>query len=183
MATIISHSIAALALGKAFASKRQPPRFWLLTALCSVLPDLDVISFAFGIRYSEMMGHRGITHSLPFALALGVLVALLFLDNAKLFTARWWLLVCYFFAVTASHAVLDALTDGGLGVALFAPFSNERYFFPWRPIEVSPIGLEPFLSERGSSVILSEIKWIWIPSGLVAAAAIFIRWFRSRTKL
>lgn len=93
MATIISHSIAALALGKAFAPRNPSLKFWFLTALCPVLPDLDVIGFAFGIRYSEMLGHRGITHSLPFALALGILVALLFRDSEKVFSARWWLLV------------------------------------------------------------------------------------------
>lgn len=44
------------------------------------------------------------------------------------------------FAATASHALLDMLTDGGLGVALFVPVSNARLFFPVRPIAVSPIG-------------------------------------------
>ncbi len=175
MATIISHSIAALALGKAFAPNRPPLKFWLLTVTCSVLPDFDVISFVFGIRYSDMLGHRGITHSLLFALVVGALVGSLFFDEIDALSRKWWLLASYFFVATASHAVLDAMTDGGLGVAFFAPFSNERYFSPWRPIEVSPIGLEPFLSERGLTVIVSEIKWVWIPSALVAAAATLIR--------
>ena len=39
----------------------------------------------------------------------------------------------------ASHGVLDALTDGGPGVAFLAPFDDTRYFFPWRPIRVSPL--------------------------------------------
>ena len=43
----------------------------------------------------------------------------------------------FLFLCTMSHALLDALTDGGLGVAFFSPFSNERYFFPWTPIRVS----------------------------------------------
>jgi hypothetical protein len=50
------------------------------------------------------------------------------------------------------------MTDGGLGVAFFAPFHNERYFFPWRPIAVSPIGMG-FFSERGLEVIISELHW------------------------
>ena len=133
----------------------------------AAFPDVDVIGFRFGIQYGDMLGHRGLTHSLAFAFILGCLVALLAFREVKIFSLDWWKLAIYFFVVTASHGVLDALTNGGLGVAFFAPFSNERYFFPWRPIEVSPIGLRPFLSYRGLLVILSEIAWIWIPSVLL----------------
>ena len=48
-------------------------------------------------------------------------------------------------ALLASHALLDTLTDGGLGAALLWPFNFTRYFAPWRPIPVAPIGLD-FLS-------------------------------------
>jgi inner membrane protein len=175
MATIISHSIAALAVGKAFAPEGMPPRFWVLTAACAMLPDLDVITFAFGIRYGHMLGHRGITHSFAFALILSCIVVLLFFRDASLFSGNWWFLIAYFFVVTASHALLDALTNGGLGVAFFAPFKNQRYFFPWRPIEVSPIGFEAFMSARGVQVLLSEIKWIWTPSAVLVLIALIAR--------
>ena len=39
-----------------------------------MLPDLDVIGFFFGVRYDDMLGHRGITHSLAFAMAEGGIV-------------------------------------------------------------------------------------------------------------
>lgn len=70
----------------------------------------------------------------------------------------------FFTLCTASHSVLDAMTSGGLGVAFFSPFNDARYFFPWRPIKVSPIGVENFFSEWGKKVILSELIWIGIPS-------------------
>jgi len=66
---------------------------------------------------------------------------------------------------------LDAMTDGGLGVAFFAPFDNHRYFFPWRPIRVSPIGAGRFFGKRGLAVLRSELLWIWIPAGILALAA------------
>jgi inner membrane protein len=153
----------------------MPVKFWLLTAGCSMLPDLDVISFAFGIRYNHVLGHRGITHSLLFALVLGLVVSLIFFREIELFSINWWLLTGYFFLITASHALLDAMTNGGLGVAFFAPFDNQRYFLPWRPIEVSPIGLEAFLSARGLTVLLSEIKWIWIPAAFLVGIAEAVR--------
>jgi inner membrane protein len=72
------------------------------------------------------------------------------------------------------------LTNGGLGVALFAPFSNERYFWPWRPIEVSPIGLEAFLSPWGVRVLVSEAKWVWLPAATVIAAVTAMRRYSGR---
>jgi inner membrane protein len=149
-----------------------------LTAVLAALPDIDVLGFGFGIRYSDMLGHRGFTHSLSFAILVACLVVLLAYGEIATFSARWFKLVTYFAVVIASHGVLDAMTNGGLGVAFFAPFSNERYFFPWRPIEVSPLGVEPFLSGRGLQVIISEIKWIWIPSALLATVATVYRRIR-----
>jgi len=131
MPTIFSHAIFASALGSAFQSAKLSARFWILTAICAMLPDLDVIAFGFGIEYGSMFGHRGITHSLAFAILVGLAVPTLFFSSAQI---PKWTLALYFAAVTVSHPLLDMLTNGGLGVALFAPFSNERFFFPWRPI-------------------------------------------------
>ena len=60
------------------------------------------------------------------------------------------------------------MTTGGLGVAFFSPFSQSRYFLPWRSILVSPIGVEPFFSRYGLRVLWSEVVWIWIPSAVLA---------------
>jgi len=62
-----------------------------------------------------------------------------------------------------SHGLLDAFTDGGLGIAFFAPFDPTRYFFSWRPIAVSPIGISQFFSLWGLSVLLTEAIWIGLP--------------------
>ena len=165
MPTVFSHAIVAVAVGHVYPEQRLPPRFWVWSAICSMLPDADVIGFAFGVRYADPLGHRGLSHSFFFAAVVGIIVAALYGAQGP---RRVWL-AAYFAVVTASHALLDALTDGGLGVALFAPFSNERYFFPWRPIEVSPIGPN-FFSGRGMRVLLSELRWIWVPSALLVAA-------------
>jgi len=83
-------------------------------------------------------------------------------------------LFVWFTAVTASHGLLDALTNGGRGIAFFAPFSDHRYFFPWRPIQVSPIGVG-FFSARGLRVLASEAGWIWVPSAIIAVSARLFR--------
>lgn len=179
MPSIFSHAIFAAAAGRAYASGRLPLRFRVLTALCAMLPDADAVGFAFGVSYGSMFGHRGITHSIAFSLLVGAVVGLLCFERAQGF--RRGELILYFALVTLSHPLLDMLTNGGLGVALLAPFSAERYFFPWRPIEVSPIGMG-FFSERGLEVMASEIVWVWLPAMLLLAASLIYRRIQSEAR-
>jgi inner membrane protein len=177
MASVFTHAFVAAAMGTAYAGGRPlPVRFWVLAMACAVLPDADVLAFFFGVPYGDTFGHRGFTHSLAFALLAGAGVVALFFRGASHKVS----LVAFFFLATASHPLLDALTNGGLGVALFSPFSNRRYFFPFRPVQVSPIGVRPFFSEWGLAVILSELLWVWLPCTLVAASVLI--WRRKREK-
>ena len=160
MPTILSHAVAALGIGTACFGRKAPGRVLALGAVCSMLPDADVIGFPLGIRYGDLLGHRGLSHSLIAAMVLAALATPLARSEDG---PRWEKLWIYLFLATASHGLLGAVTDGGLGVAFFAPFDKTRYFFPFRPIEVSPIG-PGFFSRRGMVVIASEILWIWLPS-------------------
>jgi len=145
-----------------------------------MLPDIDVIAFAFGIPYGDMFGHRGFTHSLFFAVVIGVLVTWHLWHRPGSDSHRpgarshRLALFIWFTALTASHGILDAMTNGGRGIAFFAPFSDHRYFFPWRPIQVSPIGVG-FFSARGLRVLASEAGWIWVPSAIIAVSARLFR--------
>jgi inner membrane protein len=162
MASAFSHAIVALAMGKAIRTKELGRRELFLGALCSVVPDLDVVGFRFGIQYGDVWGHRGITHSIVFAALLaGSLVALWYRGKPAVATTGLFL---YFFLCTASHGVLDAMTNGGLGIAFFSPFDTTRYFFPVNPVLVSPIGVSDFFSPYGVRVLFSEAIWIWLPS-------------------
>ena len=162
MASAFSHAIVAVAMGQAFRNKELGWRELFLGALCAVVPDLDVIGFHVGIEYGDLWGHRGMTHSLVFAgLLAGSLVAIGYRGKPATVTAGLFL---YFFLSTASHGVLDAITSGGLGVAFFSPFDTTRYFFPVRPVLVSPVELNLFFSGRGVRVLISEAFWIWLPT-------------------
>lgn len=142
MASVFSHAVAALGIGACFYRTRIPKRVWLIGVACSVLLDIDVLG------YGDFWGHRGFKHSLIFA-ALAASVALIVgFWRAGEVVGRLYLWT-YFFLATASHGILDAMTDSGLGVVFFSPFDNRRYFLPWRPIRVSPIGFERFFSTRG----------------------------------
>jgi inner membrane protein len=161
MPTILTHP--AVALLKTWGP-RLPRRVALAGAIATILPDLDVISFPLGIPYAHPFGHRGFTHSIAFAL----IVAALFTWMLRVPEHRAATFV-FLFLCAISHPVLDAMTDGGLGIAFFAPFHNQRYFFPWRPIRVSPIG-GGFFSARGLETLRSELVWVWMPCVVAAVA-------------
>lgn len=163
MPTILSHALFGAALYAPFRH-RLPPRAAALGAFAAVVPDFDVAGFRFGIAYGDLLGHRGLTHSLAFAVALGAFGAVAW-SRARRSRFHAWL---YLALATASHGLFDALTDGGLGVALLAPFTNERFFFPWQPIAVSPLGLTRILSARGLEVLASELIWVGLPALVVA---------------
>lgn len=178
MASALSHAVAAVGIGAAFYRHGMSKRVWIAGALCSVVPDLDVIGFEFGVPYGEFWGHRGFTHSLLFAAFLATFVAVLSLRDSATGICPF-ALWAYLFLSTASHGLLDAITDGGLGVAFFSPFDNSRYFFPWRPIHVSPIGISRFFSARGLYVLHSEIVYIWLPSAVLILLAWLVRRIRA----
>ncbi len=171
MASAFAHIGSAVVIGAVFSHQALPRRFWSLGALCSVLPDLDVIGFLWGIPYAHVMGHRGFTHSLAFAaLWSGLLVTMLRYAYEE--RGAGLTLFLYFFLCTVSHGVLDAMTDAGLGVAFFAPWDNERYFLPWRPLKVPPIGIHAFFSRCGLVVIGSELLWVGVPLVLIAVVGV-----------
>lgn len=135
-------SVGHVAVGLAAARLADTPRglgrwTWaLLLVTLSLLPDLDVIAFRLGIPYGAPFGHRGAVHSVTFALVAGALVG----ASAVALRLSPMRIAVVSAVVVASHGLLDTLTDGGKGIALLWPFSNQRYFAPWRPIPVAPIG-------------------------------------------
>lgn len=170
MPTIFTHSLVGLGIGKIFSIDKLPKRFWILSFVCPSLPDLDYFGISLlGIPHLHILGHRGITHSFVFAAILGTVISLVFFRNNDMRPHLRLILIVYFSLIISSHGLLDGLTDGGNGVAYFAPFDNGRYFLPFRPIEVSPF-IEGFFSKRGLSVILNEILLIWIPISAVVIA-------------
>ncbi len=176
MPSFFGHGIVAIALGSWWpVSPQQKIKFWLLAIICAGIPDLDVIAFKFGIPYSHMLGHRGISHSIFFGLFFGILVALLFYRSYKIGSRQWWGYASFFATCTVLHGVFDAMTNGGRGIAFFAPFSAERHFLPWRPIQVSPIHIDQFFGEWGMRVIESEFYWMGIPSLVMIMAAVIWR--------
>jgi len=141
MPTDFTHAIIGFGASRLPAQRREGGRLFAWTAvLLPVVPDLDS-HFMRWIPYEHTFGHRGFSHSLVFALLLAAAAALVCRRCRTWFPGGMWGMGALFFALGVSHGLLDAMTDGGLGVAFFSPFSNDRYFLPWTPIPVSPFGI------------------------------------------
>ena len=168
MASVFGHGLVAYTVAKVSDSKSSKLLVFL-AIISSILPDIDVIGFSFGIDYLHPLGHRGFTHSIVFALLWSVLLTFFFGKSRQLVFA------IVLFLSTVSHGLLDAMTSGGEGVGFLIPFDNSRYFFSFRGIKVSPIGIEKFFSEWGIKVILSEIQYIAIPCFIILVTLFFIK--------
>ncbi len=158
MPSILTHAAVPLAMAFAAERGRISPRLLVAGVFTAILPDFDVVAFALGIPYADAFGHRGASHSLLFAGLLALLGGALHQPlRSRPLQAAAWIFLC-----TASHPLLDAMTSGGLGVALLWPWHEQRWFAPWRPILVSPFA-NGFFSARGIATLLSELRWVWLP--------------------
>ena len=163
MPTPMTHALVGASLSTALPEKLRGLPAAAGCAFLSAAPDLDIVGFVLGVPYSNAFGHRGITHGLPFAVVAAAGVVLLATVLRELTRARSLRVFLVLVAVIGSHGILDMATNGGLGVGLLIPFSPDRFFWPYRPIEVSPISPSRFLTD-GLPVILTELVWVWLPS-------------------
>ena len=153
MATLYTRAVVGLGLARLGAARPKPWPYWGLATLLPLVPDLDAFSTA---AYGPLLGHRGLTHSLAFALVVSVLAAS---ATFRYFRANWWSLTGTFFAIIASHGLLDAMTRGGGTIPFFWPLDGrekgdrsilcEAPFGPFRQIGPVPFFPGNWADPRG----------------------------------
>lgn len=169
MSSPLAHAAVAGALGRLAApARRADARFWAAAIFCVLVPDVDHSFYRsgpdfkawamFGTMPQPLLFHRGLMHSFFFAALLGLACAALLRPDWK---REGWKLALLLAAITASHGLLDALTNGDLGIAFLAPFSRKRFLAPWRPLPL----VEPWdcLSRRGLRGLLAELVLVCLP--------------------
>lgn len=163
MSSVFGHALAGLAISAAFTRGRPPRRVWIAATACAVAPDLDWFVDFFDLSARSDLLHRGLSHSLLAAgLIAGSAMALGFRTRLRS-PSLWGCLL----AAALSHGLLDACTFGGKGVALFLPFSDERFVCAWQPLFVSPIPLSRRLFEWLLLSLGTELLWIGTPALLL----------------
>ncbi|MGL4364860.1 MAG: metal-dependent hydrolase, partial [Bacteroidales bacterium] len=136
MASIITHSLVGLGAALLMPKDWRTGIFLTVATVAPSLPDLDVLGFYAGVPYDSFWGHRGFVHSFCFAFCLAALLAILVRYHQKTTYIKLWI---FLGIVISTHGILDAMTTGGHGIALFSPFNNARIFLPCRVIQVSPM--------------------------------------------
>jgi inner membrane protein len=169
--TPITHMVAGIAVATTVRPHPTPRRFWLLAAFCAAIPDIDIIWSPYGISTDDMWGHRGITHSIPVAIVIAGLAARVGFAGTQWrgFRLRFWLA---FALAGVSHGLLDSLTQFAGWVALFAPFTAQRFYIPFQV--VSWYG-PPFRTDSVGALVRmmgAEVVDIWLPSLVIFATAL-----------
>jgi len=162
-----THAIAGAAVGALCPYPVHRRRVITLAAICAAVPDLDLIGWPLGVSPSALAGHRGLTHSIPFAILLGIAATALVpsLTSRERIVAAGVLVLA-----TVTHGVLDALTTyAPTGPAFWAPFSNTRYRFEWQPLT----GAGGLRTDFGQ-----EVLYVWVPAMLLV---FLIEWWRRRS--
>jgi len=166
MPTVFTHALVGLTASQLCSPKemQQDSRaklfFTALSIALPIAPDFDFLFIPI-VRGGSLLDHRGLFHSIAFALVLGAVATEFMVRQVQAMGQRHLWLFAYFFIATASHGLLDSMTRGPQGVALFAPFDNHRYFLPIRPMLPSPIWPSEFFSSYGARVLGIEFLLVW----------------------
>lgn len=171
MTSLFTHPAVPLAIALVAPRGAVGSRLLWAGVLACLLPDADVIGFHFGIAYGSEYGHRGFTHSLLFA----VIVAFIAAACAKPLRTNAWTAFLFVALSCASHPLLDMLTHGAKGVALFWPFDTARVSSPFAPIPAAPMSAPRFFTFHGWQVFRSELMWLWLPLFVLAFTLRFRR--------
>jgi inner membrane protein len=130
--TPVSHAAVGFAIG-AWTQRAPPTRaLCFVAAACAALPDIDYFGWP--------VAHRGITHSLVFALSAAVVTAVLVRRPEN--RARVALVLGL---AVLSHSLLDGLSSYSVGIEYFAPFSAQRYRLAWTPLRNPQFVQETFV--------------------------------------
>ncbi len=124
----VTHIVLGACIGEAIAGKRIGKKAMLVGAVANSFPDIDVVLSPFLRTASDVLAHRGFTHSFLFIVLAAPLLAWLcvklFSKNGEMSFGRW----LFFWALQLLvHDVLDAFNAYGTG--WFEPFSHYRVSF------------------------------------------------------
>ena len=171
MPSLLGHAVAGLAITAAFHRDKLPRRTWGLAVFCAVAPDLDWFVSLANIHRGHVLNHRGVAHSLFAAAALAAVVFLLAFRKEQRRGAVWLCLT----VAAMSHGLLDACTAGGVGVALFMPFSDTRWACIWQPGHVAPLPMGREHTYTFLASLLDEARWIGLPALAVGMGSRLLR--------
>lgn len=170
MASLFAHAALPVVASAAFPGAPSYARRLAWTAaIVGCVADLDMASLLFEVRPPSALGHGGLMHSFVAAFAFAVVAALLAFRALGVGSRAWWRVTAFLFACAASHPLLDAMTAGDVGVALFWPITSEHFVAPFKLIPSCPLGLKEYLGFWGILTFANELLYVVAPAMVVVA--------------
>lgn len=123
----VTHIVLGACMGEAFAGKTVGKKAMLWGAMAQSIPDIDFIASLWMDTSSNLLAHRGFTHSFLFCLIITPLFALLAEKLHRPHDIRFKKWVLFFGAVIFTHVLIDAFNNYGVG--WLEPFSHKRFSF------------------------------------------------------
>ena len=161
MPTPISHAAVGFAIA-AWTQQRLPTRrVCIVAAACAALPDIDAIGWPLHVSGASLFSHRAITHSLTFAFVGAAVATIVFFRGNQWTQGRARIALTLGLALV-SHACLDALSTYSVGVEFFAPFSQQRFRFPWTPLGPPSGGVLGQLAQEAVVILLPAVLVGWL---------------------
>lgn len=173
MPSSFTHAIAGAAVASPLARDPVPLRFWIAAACCAALPDVDILWGRY-VTWGTWLAHRGFTHSLAFAVVVGVTAAFICFRDPQFAPVRWRYAVALALAA-ASHCLLDGMARYGTHVMFLWPFSTHRYLLPWTVFGVPGTRWPHSSLGRLARVAENEITWGWTPSTILLGVTAWVR--------
>jgi inner membrane protein len=160
MSTIISHSLIGAAIASFFRFENKKKNV-ITSLILGALPDSDTLIMGIFGR-GTVFDHRGVFHSIFFAIIVGTLVAFLFKKNGWISSTAFTKLAVLFSAVTFSHPLADGFSTGWrYGVSYLAPFDMTKYFWFASPLPLAPLSPTQLITSRGANLFLAEAAMLW----------------------
>lgn len=123
----ITHIALGACMGEAFAGRQLGKKAMLWGAMAQSIPDIDFLASFWMDTSSNLLAHRGFTHSFLFCAVTALIFALfaeLWHRPHNISLLRWFL---FFGGVIFIHVFIDAFNNYGVG--WFEPFSHRRISF------------------------------------------------------
>ncbi|MEZ4703448.1 MAG: metal-dependent hydrolase [Rhodothermales bacterium] len=130
------------AIGEATLGKREGNKAILWGAIIGTVPDLDIMLYPFIDEVQELAVHRGLSHSIFFAVGFSLLLGRLLVSVYGGKRTSWLAWAWMSFLALLTHALLDSFTH--YGTQLFQPFSNYPVAFNTISI-IDPLYTVPLL--------------------------------------
>lgn len=123
----ITHIAIGACMGEAFAGKKLGKKAMIWGAVAQSIPDIDFLASFWMDTASNLLAHRGFTHSFLFLFIITPVMALAAEKWHRPHNIRFskWLL--FFGAAVGVHLLLDAFNNYGVG--WLEPFSHHRISF------------------------------------------------------